>query len=326
MDKVKKIEYLEYKIEKKTISTEVPIKKEGIYYLSGEENYWLVSSGKTKDLQNPFVEKGIIGIGWDRIKVSDIKENKKEDLKKLLEEKYSGLKKMYETISGYRSYISGTATKLIRFVEEMNLGDIVVLKDRGNNKVYFGKIISEALDYNGDDLSIDQLTGNCNKIRKVRWLKSVEKDDIGSELKLTFTARHALSSIKNEKVIDEVNREMFSYFYRGENLHMVFRVGIEGDISHDDFIAFQELVHNLKNECITKEKTENIFNIKTNVQSPGPIEFFGNPEIIKYVLVGLGIGSGIGMMKNYGIIKKKLKLKEPEKEDKEIEDGFSEGN
>lgn len=64
-------------------------------------------------------------------------------MKDLLEKEYSELKKIYETIAGYRSYISGTATKLIRFVNEMNLGDIVVLKDRGNNKVYFGKIISD---------------------------------------------------------------------------------------------------------------------------------------------------------------------------------------
>lgn len=326
MDKGEKFEYLEYKTGKEVQITKIPIKKEGIYYLSGEENYWLISAGKTKDLQNPFVEKSIIGIAWDKLNISDVKENEKEDLKDLLEKEYSELKKFYETIAGYRSYISGTATKLIRFVNEMNLGDIVVLKDRGNNKVYFGKVISEALDYEKDDLPVDPLVGNCNKVRKVRWLKKVEKDEIGSELKLAFTARHALSAMKNEKVIDEVNREMFSYFYRGENLHMVFRVGIEKDIPHDDFIEFQELIHNLKNECIAREKTENIFNIKTNVQSPGPIEFFGNPEIIKYVLAGLGIGSGIGMMKNYGIIKKKLKLKEPEKEDKEIKDGFSEGN
>ena len=52
-------QYLKIKKGNNYINTEVPIKKDGIYYLSGKERYWLVSSGKKEDLQNPFIEKGI---------------------------------------------------------------------------------------------------------------------------------------------------------------------------------------------------------------------------------------------------------------------------
>lgn len=322
------IEYLEYKDQNnELIRTNVPLKKGGIYYLSGEEQYWLISSGKNKDLQNPFISKGVIGIGWDKITLDEIKNNNKEDLKELLFKKYRDLEKDYKKISDFKRYISSVATKLIRFVYEMQLGDIIVLKDRGSNKIYFGKIISEAEEYSEEDLPIDETTGKCNKIRKIRWLKSIEKDKLGSELKLALTARHALSLIDLDKVKNEINREIFSYFYCGENLHIVFNIELASNISQDFFKEFLDYIYNLKQKCIEENKSENNFNIKTNVQSPGPVEYFGNPEIAKYiygVVTGLGIA---GTCCIYNSIKEKLKIKNPQKNDEEIDkDRFSEGN
>lgn len=320
------IEYLEYKDQNnELIRTNVPLKKGGIYYLSGEEQYWLISSGKNKDLQNPFISKGVIGIGWDKITLDEIKNNNKEDLKELLFKKYRDLEKDYKEISDFKRYISSVATKLIRFVYEMQLGDIIVLKDRGSNKIYFGKIISEAEEYSEEDLPIDETTGKCNKIRKIRWLKSIEKDNLGSELKLALTARHALSLIDLDKVKNEINREIFSYFYCGENLHIVFKVTFNGNIPQDDFKDFQDCIHELKEECLLKTHAKNIFNIKTNVQSPGLIEYFGNPQIVSYIFGIITTGSGIILWK-YLKSKEKLDIKDPKKNDPEIDDGFSEGN
>lgn len=318
------IEYIKIKEkDNKVIETTVPIKKEGIYYLSGEENYYLISSGKKKDLQNPFVTKGIIGIGWDKIKLEDIKNLNKEELKEKVEQEYKYLRKFYSDEKGFKTYSSFTTNKLLKFVNEIKLGDIIVLKDRGSNQIYFGKIISEAMEYSEEDLYIDEVTGTCNKIRKVKWLKKVSRENISSELKLAFNSRHALSSIKIEKVKEEINRNIFSYFYRGENLHIVFKVTSTADISQESFKNFQDYISNLKLDCLNNNQNniEDKLNIKANVQSPGPIEFFGNPEIVKYIFIA--IGSNLGA---YALIKTILKLEEPKKEDSEIDDGFSSGN
>ena len=320
------IEYIAYKnSENEVIETSVPFKKDGIYCLTGEENYWLISCGKKQDLQNPFIEKGIIGISWDKINLEQVRNSTEEELSEKLLENYQALETRYQDYSAFKRYISSVITKLKRFVTEMNLGDIIVLKDRGSNKIYFGKIISEAEDYSNNDLYVDEITGYCNKIRKVRWLKSTFKDDIGSELKLALSARHALSLIKQDKVKEEVNREVFSYFYRGDNLHIVFKVKLDTDISQDNFKEFQDYIHELKKKCISETNTENIFNIKTNVQSPGPIEFFGNPQIVSYIF---GVITGVGgiAVSKYLKTKRKLKIEDPKKQDDEIDDGFSEGN
>lgn len=320
------MEYIKYKVGTEVVNTNVPLKKDGIYYLNGDENYYLVSSGNKKDLQNPFVEKGIIGIGWDKISLNDINILDENSLKDTIEEKYSFYEKNYSSEQSFKQYCSLTANKLLRFVKEIQLGDIVVLKDRGSNCVYFGKIISDALDYSEDDLYVDDVVGVCNKIRKVRWLKKIKKDNLATEIKLAFTSRHALSFIKQDKVKEAINREIFSYFYCGENLHIVFNIGFTNNISQDSFKEFLDLIYNLKQKCIKENNSENNFNIKTNVQSPGPVEYFGNPEIAKYiygVVTGVGI---VGMYHCYNRIKEKLKIKTPQKNDEEIEDRFSAGN
>lgn len=322
------MEYIEYRnSENESILTRVPLKKDGIYYLSGEEKYWLVSSGKNKDLQTSFIKNGVIGIGWDKITLDEIKNNTEEELKEILLERYSELERLYKNTSSFKGYISGVATKLRRFVYEMQLGDIIVLKDRGSNEIYFGKIISEAEDFSEENWPIDDIVGSCNKIRKIRWLKKLEKDKLGSELKLALTSRHALSLIKIDKVKNEINREIFSYFYCGDNLHIVFNIGLASDISQDTFKEFLDYIYNLKEECIARNHSENNFNIKTNVQSPGPVEFFGNPEITKYIY-GVITGGVVleGMYSMYSIIREKLDIKDPKKNDKDIEDGFSRGN
>lgn len=305
------------------ISTNVPLKKDGIYYLSGKEKYWLVSSGKDKNLQNPFIKNSIIGLAWDKVSIDEVLENTKENLKTILEDRYKNVKTRYSTEKAFKSYISNVTNKLIRFVKEIKLGDIIVLKDRGNDKIYFGKIISECKHYGHSDLFVDDIVGSCNKIRKVRWLKDINKNFVGSELKLAFTARHALSLIQAEKTKDEINRTIFSYFYRGENLHIVFDVNLKTNISQDLFKEFQDFIYDLKKECLKEKKSENNFNIKTNVQSPGPIEFFGNPEIAKYIFGAL---TAVGTIGVYSAIKNKLVIKSPVKNDQCIDDGFSKGN
>lgn len=307
------------------VSTDVPIKKDGIYYLSGKENYWIVSSGKIRDLQNPFIEKSIIGLGWDKVTIQEIEENDQENLKELLLRKYFFLEQYYSTTAAFKAYISNVTNKLKRFVCEIKLGDIIVLKDRGSNIIYFGKIISEAEEYEENDLEIDSKVGNCNKVRKVKWLKYSEKEKLGSELKLALTTRHALSLIKLNKVREEINREIFSYFYCGENLHIVFKIELNDNISQDSFKEFLDYIYDLKKDYISSNNIENIFNIKSNIQSPGPVEFYGNPEIAKYIFTVIA-GTGIVATAKYLDIKRKLKIKDPRKDDQEIDDGFSRGN
>lgn len=303
------------------INTGVPLKKDDIYYLSGEENYWLFSSGKNKDLQGHFLKEGIIGIAWDKITVQEIRKFEGSELKEKVRKEYDFLKKGY-TESGFNQYIATTVNKLERFVFDIKLGDIIVLKDRGQHTILFGKVISEAEDYKSDKLYIDEKTGYCNKIRKVKWLKKITKEKLGAELKLGLSVRHALSKFSNPKVIDEINRQVFSYFYRGNNLHMVFTIEQTSNINFDVFDEFQNIIKIEKERCLHETNTENIFNIKTNVQSPGPMEYFGNPEIVKYIFGVIVIGGGISIIK-FESIKTLLKLKNPSKQ---IEDGISEGN
>lgn len=318
-----KIEYIKYEDKDNNLmDTIIPFKQDDIYYLSGEENYWIVSSGKNKDLQNPFVKNEIIAIAWDKITVNDIIENESEELKDLVEKNYKNFFPNKNT-KELRKYISSVVNKLQRFVFEIKLGDIIVLKDNGSNKIYFGKVVSEAENYKKENLIVDRITGSCNKIRKVKWFKSVERNKIGSELKLALNVRHALSKINDIKVKEEINRELFSFFYQADKLHAVFKIETTNEITQDNLKVFLDYIYDLKQKFL-KEHPEvpNELNIKLNIQSPGPIEFLGHPEILKYIYYMTTFESN----STYLFIKEILNIKNPEKSDREIDINFSRGN
>lgn len=314
-------EYISYQMGKDKIETKIPLKKSGIYYLSGQEKYWLFSAGKNQDLSESFVKKGILGLAWDKIKVEDILNSSEIELRTKIEDSYKNFKDKYRDEKGFRQYVSSVTTKLQRFVEKIKLGDIIVLKDKKNDRIIFGKVISQAYEGIDSELKIDDSLGYCNKIRKIKWIKAIDRKEAPTEIKLALTSRHALSGIKDNKVIDEINREVFSLFYRGDNLHIIFRVGRKEAIDSDKFIEFQTLISELKRDCLAENSVaKDNLKIKSNVQSPGPIEFFGDPEIVKYIFRAITMGGPLIEsleLKNY------LKITQPTVE---INDGFSEGN
>ena len=317
--------YIKIKTDNEYIVTEVPLKKDNIYFLSGEENYWLVSPGKSEDLQSIFIEREIIGIGWDKISINDLNKLNRNELKKLMESKYFFLSKKYKEKKVFDRYISTSVNKMNRFLRDIKLGDIIVLKDKGSNLIYFGKVISEAEDYLNKDLFLDNVSGYCNKIRKVKWFVSRNRDDVGAELKLVLRSRHAISNLSNIKVQDEIDREMFSYYYKGQNLHIVFQIETNKNISQDEFLEFQNIINSLKKDVVGSS-IENNFNVKINIQSPGPVEFFGDPEIIKYIFYAVTGVSEALLFSKFLKVKEKLKIENPKQENSEIEERFKEGN
>ena len=88
------------------------------------------------------MDKGIVGIGWSDINLKEIKELSENDMRKLISKKYSKLQNNYKDEKSFKAYVTSIYNKFIKFVNEIKLGDVIVLKDRGSDKVYFGKVVS----------------------------------------------------------------------------------------------------------------------------------------------------------------------------------------
>lgn len=268
----------------------------------------------------------MIGIAWDKISVEEIMGKDIDKIKEIVMDKYADYFDKYEKDGTISRVASIWAKEINYFVNEIRDGDIVLVKDRSRNKLMFGKIISPCFENEEKDnkLFIDSDRGTCNKARRIEWLKIKEKDELSDLINRALYERKAVVKITGEKIISDINKSIFSIFYRGDNIHAVFSVNTEHDIKFKEYYEFINLLNLVSTEM---NVADDLF-IKSNVSSPGPIEIFGNAVDIIEILKNLGIVIGATSMvafgkytKNYLQAKRSLDLTNPGEDD-----GFTRGN
>ena len=288
---------------------------------SGEEKYWIISSGKQKDLYDYFYEHKIIGLAWDKINVNEINKKSLEDIVEVYKDKYQYLEKNYKEKSGYLRAVTIFSKELYYFVNEMQIGDIVVVKDRSRNKLMFGKVVSDAItaEEHIKHLPIDTIRGNCNKIRRIEWLRIKEKEVVSERIKNNIRTQQAIVKVNDDRTVNEINKTIFSLFVRGDYVHAVFNLKKEEDIEFENYYKFLGLIHEAKKDTISSET----FYIKSNVSSPGPVEIFGKSIDVYSLLTSLGIiTTGVASLRNkYLDTKEKLDIADPGEDE-----GFDIGN
>ena len=92
-----------------------------------------------------------------------------------------------------------------------------------------------------------------------------------------MTAHNAISNIDN--YADYINRILYNVYYREGILHVTFNVKEKDDIPAIEINKFisntLENMNEINNQYNLNAEVDNV-NLKISVQSPGPIEFFGN--------------------------------------------------
>lgn len=116
------------------------------------KRYWLIAPGEDASLWEEFYQKGIIGIGWDR--VGDLsKFSTREEIK-------NELLRLYP--EGSKSQ-NNNSLCLWQFSNEMKAGDIVITKRGTSEYIGYGIVTG---DYYRDDTRVDK-----KNLRKVEWKK-----------------------------------------------------------------------------------------------------------------------------------------------------------
>jgi 5-methylcytosine-specific restriction protein B len=116
--------------------------------------YWLYAPGENARLWDEFYEKGIMGLGWD--KLGDIRQfETKEDIKKALVD-----------IKGGDGSKKNDVGAIFDFLNTIRIGDYIIAK-RGMNEIIGYGIVTSDYEY-------DSSRSEYQKIRKVDWKKRGE--------------------------------------------------------------------------------------------------------------------------------------------------------
>lgn len=139
--------------------------------------FWLLKSAGTLEDEEKILEDSVVTIGWAEL--PDLSGRNKEQVKRLILEKYPGT----------REELSETwAEEICSFIKKIEKGDLVAVPFKTRNEVLIGKI-------NGD-YEYRHLTDFISHIRKVRWLKTIFKEELEEEYDVDLSSSKTLFQIK----------------------------------------------------------------------------------------------------------------------------------
>ena len=250
-----------------------------------DTNYWLIRPGINNICFEQFKRDSVVAIGWDRIgNISSDTIVELEKIKYIVAHEYEDLLQEKKGTRERRRKISDIASKIYRFLYEIKIGDIVICP--GNDSVLIGKIqgkvyISDGKYKVSDSKDNDEYIGNLNKVRNVEWINEIKRENLEPNIKLELRVVHGLSQINRMQVISEINRAIYSFYTYNNETHSIYRIKNQEDIEFVKYAKFIECI-NAVYERIgeTDQISEHNLYIKSNINSPGPIDIFGTPDLV----------------------------------------------
>lgn len=264
-----------------------------IEVLNPKSNYWLVRT-MSGAFYNEYTLNDFIAIGWnqfsdlDRIKKANTNSEEEDKIKKEIKE-WAVANGEFESQPG-RAY-----GQISKFVNDMKIGDIILIPSEGSAHIAFGVITSNAFIEEIEPSRI--AAGNCDfiKRRQVQWVKKVPHNKLDPYLYALLNSRIALTNAN--AYAQYIDRTLHKFYIKGDYAHLILDVNKKEEIPVTSLIGVMNSTLNLidlYNDTFGEELDKDSIQIKLNVQSPGPIEFLAasSPVIIAMGIVLIAIVGG----------------------------------
>lgn len=151
---------------------------------------WMVRAGRDSVYVDDFLDQELVAIGWDEL--GPVEEGEAKD--QVLER--------YKAAYPERSVGNAQAgvSQIVRFVNEIRVGDTVVTYDRDRRSYFVGEILSDAR------WSPDKIPG-MPRVRQVDWTHRVTRDRLRADTKNTLGAIQTLFQV-NEHATEDILDKM----------------------------------------------------------------------------------------------------------------------
>ncbi len=211
---------------------------------------WMVRAGRESIYIDEFSSEGIVAIGWDKLGYIEKGTSK------------STLIRIYKNAYPHQSsgQIQNGASQVVRFINDLAIGDFVVTYDRDRRLYLLGQIESDSV------WQPTLLTDEMPNIRHVNWTHKIARDRLSASSKNTLGAIQTLFEIKGKvakelreksipidateesvetiKNIDEQNAEIDALVEQETRAELLGQVeeSIQDRIAQLDWESMQELV------------------------------------------------------------------------------------
>lgn len=239
--------------------------------IDSAKDYWFVRAQKGLFYKS-FLSGGYIAIGWNYITLDDLENLDEDSIKRRIKEFDNSIEKPGSAYS-----------QMMKFAYSLNIGDIVVVPSESPNNFLIGEITSRP--YTETEDNIESASNVCpyNKRIRVHWLGIIPNKDIDPQLYKLVYSGHTITDANAYKKF--INRGLYDAYIDHDCMSVTFRVLEENNIDAFDYSTFLHTVLQMINDIkSTGNYEDEKVILRTNVQSPGPLEFLGPPELLIPIL------------------------------------------
>jgi len=145
-----------------------------------KKSVWMVRAGAGGYLFEDFIKNHVVAIGWERLR----------DLSKITSKKEMKERVKMAYPEDKEGQISMTASQMSKFRFDFKIGDFVITYNPQERKYWLGEITSD-YQYNTKLLEY-------HHIRKVKWLKDIDRDNLSIPTKNTLGAISTIFELSKE--------------------------------------------------------------------------------------------------------------------------------
>lgn len=291
-----------------------------ILEIPGETGYWLVRADGGKYYEDFFLNN-FIAVSDNEITLEDIKECSKESIAGVTIDHYKSLySEKYEEWNAQQ--IAHSASRTYKFINEIKIGDLIVVPSKNSNQFLIGIVTSDVYEITENELTITaDVHYSINpyyKRRNVQWVKEVSRKEISEKLYWILSAHQTIFNLVDQK--DYINQLLAPIYIQDGQCHGTIKIAKQEGLNSDEWYNLYSIIKSCS------DSSDDKVIIKSNVQSPGLIEFisdnYGTILAITIVLSGSIFGEvnflGVkikGILPYYQSYKKqKVEIQKGEKE------------
>ena len=248
--------------------------------------YWLIRTERGKFYRD-FKENGYVALGWDHF--TNLGDLKSAALASQVKEKLTGIfKKVYPNEKRPGLAIN----QMIKFVTDISIDDVIIIPSANSNEISIGVVTStpytESPNVNNTScLAIEKPEyEECHFIKRIRvkWLTQIKKENVDLRLSKLLNARNTITHADDYSHF--IDRSIYALYSKNGYVHLTLHVEKKEDVTVDEFAELLSSIKGLVNAYEIPDEHKTLA-IKSRVESPGPVEFIGDPVSITLIAAGV---------------------------------------
>lgn len=254
-------------------------KQVNILEIPDDIGYWLLRADGGKYYEDFFLNN-FIAISDNEITLEMINDSQKNTIAGNTVDHYKGIyQDNYPEWTNQQ--IAHAASRTQKFLDEMKIGDLVLVPSKRSVNFLLGIITSDVIEVTEEDIILGEKVNYSLapylKRREVQWLKVISRSEISEKLYWLLSAHQTIFNLQDQR--DYINQLLSPIYIQNGTCHGTVKISKKEGLNSNEWYNLYSTIKKYA------DPSDNEVVIKTNVQSPGWLEFVVDNPITTLTII-----------------------------------------